>query len=53
MKLIKRTAAVFVVLMMLLESIPTLAAVRNVKDTTSIPGWTMEVSNIDGGGYID
>ena len=53
MKLIKRTAAVFVVLMMLLESIPTLAAVRNVNDTTSIPGWTMEVSNIDGGGYID
>lgn len=39
--------------MLLLESVPTLAAVRNVKDTTSIPGWTMEVSNIDGGGYID
>ena len=53
MKLITKAMAVFVMLSMLIGNIPAFAAVRNVKDTTSIPGWTMEVSNIDGGGYID
>ena len=53
MKVISKISALFILLTILFESIPTFGAVRNVKDTTSVPGWTMEISNIDGGGYID
>lgn len=50
MKLFKRTAAVITALMMLFECIPAFAA----NDTTSIPGWTVEISGgIDGGAYVD
>ncbi len=53
MKIFKKIVAVLATALFLLESIPAFSAVRNVKDTESIPGWTMEISNIDGGGYID
>ena len=50
MKLFIRTAAMITALMMLFECIPALAA----NDTTSVPGWTVEVSGgIDGGAYVD
>ena len=50
MKLFKRTAAVITALMILFECIPAFAA----NDTTSVPGWTIEISGgIDGGAYVD
>ena len=30
-----------------------LAEVRKATDTTSAPGWSVEISNVDGGVYID
>lgn len=49
-RILKRTAAVFVAVMLLLECVPSFAA----NDTTSVPGWTVEISGgIDGGAYVD
>ncbi len=50
MKVFTRIAAALTTLMILAECIPVLAA----NDTTSVPGWTVEISGgIDGGAYVD
>jgi hypothetical protein len=52
-KLFYKLTALSVALAMLLGGTPVHAEVRHLTDTTSVPGWSAEISNVDGGIYVD
>ena len=52
-KLFYKLTALSATLAMLLGGTPVHAEVRHLTDTTSVPGWSAEISNVDGGIYVD